>query len=109
MNILKLKVNLTKNAPDLSFFNFKIVKLAQKKTTVLILLLFVSCFSSFAITTETVDSLINENRELSVPFKLHITSVDTPLVNSTINLTHEDAWVFFDNIRPSVIISKYLN
>jgi hypothetical protein len=38
---------------------------------------------------------------------LHITG-ETPLVNSTVNLTSDDSWLFFDAVKPSVVINLYL-
>ncbi|WP_340114826.1 glycosyl hydrolase [Maribellus mangrovi] len=60
-----------------------------------------------AIEKEMVDNLVNEDRVLSSAIELHIISAESPLVNSTVNLEHEDAWLFFDNIRPSEVIATY--
>jgi len=53
------------------------------------------------------DSLYNENLILETPLELHIQSTKEPLVNSTVDLRHIDAWVFFDNIQPSIVIDSF--
>ncbi|MDR0682489.1 MAG: T9SS type A sorting domain-containing protein [Dysgonamonadaceae bacterium] len=40
---------------------------------------------------------------------LHITSDVAPLTNSTVTLQTGNSWLFFDNIRPGVVISNYLS
>lgn len=77
-----------------------------------VVLIFISIFMGLSITTyaipkETLDSLVNENRVISTPLELHLRSVDSPIVNSTVSLNQEDAWLFFDNIKPSVVIANY--
>lgn len=40
----------------------------------------------------------------------HLTSTTAPMsAFATVNLTHEDAWLFFDEIRPSTVISDYVS
>ena len=39
---------------------------------------------------------------------LHLTGV-SPLANSSVNLTSDSAWLFFDNIKPSVVIGSWLS
>lgn len=63
----------------------------------------------FAVNKETKVSLTNENRILSAPVELHLTSADAPLVNSSVSLNNVDAWLFFDNIRPSEVIAGFLS
>lgn len=53
--------------------------------------------------------LENQSINLSTAVDFHILREETPLKNTTINLTHEDAWVIFDNTLPSVVISNYLS
>jgi len=57
---------------------------------------------------EVVEKLTDEQRVLDGLTELHITSVDEPFVNSTVSLNHEDAWLFFDNIKPSIVSDNYL-
>ena len=59
--------------------------------------------SLLAITIETQDSLVDEDRVLTEPIELHLTSADNPFTNSSVSLNHEDAWLFFDNIKPCCI------
>ncbi len=56
---------------------------------------------------ETFERLKDENRILSLPMELHLTATDSAMINSTVSLNNEDAWLFFDNIRPSEVIAKY--
>lgn len=41
--------------------------------------------------------------------ELHISSQSAPLVNSTVNLTSNNSWLYFDAVKPSVVTSDYLN
>lgn len=82
----------------------------SKRTCNHCLLIFVFAslnFSVFAINRETKAGLTDENRILTTPIELHLTSADSPLINSTVSLNHEDAWLFFDNVRPSEVITNY--
>lgn len=74
----------------------------------LMFILLLTGLTSKAADTETVLSLVGENRVVSAALELHITSADAPFTNSTVSLNHEDAWLFFDNIKPSVVIANYL-
>lgn len=56
---------------------------------------------------ETKDYLENENRIITDAKDLHLTNVSDPLKNSTVSLSSEEAWLFFDNMKPSVVMSKY--
>lgn len=56
----------------------------------------------------TINRLINKQMALTEPIDYHITSSEVPLEQSTIDINHEDAWVFFDNIRPQVVINNLL-
>ncbi len=66
-------------------------------------------FSSNAIEKVTIENLTDVNRVLSSAIELHLTSESSPLINSTISLNHEDAWLFFDNIRPSDVIADHIS
>ncbi len=46
---------------------------------------------------------------LSEAMDFHIMDEEGPLRNSTLNLSHENAWVIFDNTLPSEVISKFLS
>ncbi|MFT3740746.1 MAG: glycosyl hydrolase [Breznakibacter sp.] len=65
--------------------------------------------SATAIEKQTVTTLADQNLVLTGAIELHITSESTPFSNSTVSLNHEDAWVFFENIKPSVVISDHLS
>ena len=73
----------------------------------LVLVLAGVSLSSHAITQERLKNLVNENRILSTPVELHLTASDSAMINSTVSLNNEDAWLFFDNIKPSNVISNY--
>jgi hypothetical protein len=51
--------------------------------------------------------LENESLVLNKAIDLHLTDATMPLKNSTVNLESEDAWLFFDNLVPSVVLEKY--
>lgn len=61
-----------------------------------------------AVNAETISQLSDEDRVIDVATELHITSTDSPFDNATVSLDHEDAWLFFDNIRPSEVVANYL-
>lgn len=75
--------------------------------TILLVIISGMTASLFAVQNETLVGLVDENRVLSTPMELHLTSADAPMINSTVSLNHEDAWLFFDNIRPSDVIENY--
>jgi hypothetical protein len=74
------------------------------------LLLLIALFLGNALleakTSQTVSNLTNQTLVLANPVDYHISGT-TPLVNSTVNLKNDDAWLFFDNIRPAVVVSTY--
>lgn len=75
-----------------------------------ILSLWLASSSVFAtsVPTESFQQL-NESRALDAPVALHLTSEDNPLGEGVeVSLNHEDAWLFFDNIKPSVVADNYL-
>lgn len=71
---------------------------AQERTTLVI--------------TGTVSNAISfSNKELIINGKtdLHISAANIPLTNSVIKLNSENSFVFFDNIRPQVVIDSILS
>ncbi|MDB5143657.1 MAG: hypothetical protein JWQ66_2370 [Mucilaginibacter sp.] len=56
---------------------------------------------------ETKVALINESLVLDKPIDLHLTNAIAPMKNSTVDLTSEEAWLFFDNMIPSTVLEKY--
>ncbi len=57
---------------------------------------------------DTALKLIGTNLTISEPMDYHILAASNTLSNSTINLTDKDAWVIFDNVRPSDVINNHL-
>ncbi len=57
----------------------------------------------------TVISLAKSNLTLDAQIDFHIMSEENPLTQCVINLTHPKAWLIFDNVRPSKVISDYLS
>ena len=57
---------------------------------------------------QTYASLADTTVTMSGKSELHLTAAATPITNTTINLTGQDSWVFFDGIKPSVVNSMYL-
>lgn len=62
------------------------------------------CFSANVI---TIANYTDQNVNVPPFTDLHITSANNALVRSTINLMAEDAWLFFDNMRPSSVLAQY--
>lgn len=59
--------------------------------------------------SKTVETLSNERVTLDSAMELHITGAGDPAVGCSFNFTSPDAWLFFDNIAPSVVKSKFLS
>ncbi|MDR2840065.1 MAG: T9SS type A sorting domain-containing protein [Paludibacter sp.] len=55
----------------------------------------------------TVESYTDSQVTVADGGDLHITSA-TPLTGSTVNLATNNAWLMFENIRPSVVLSNWL-
>lgn len=83
------------------------IKGIQMLTMAILFLFSVSSTSLYAIQSETLLNLTNEDRVISAPQELHLTSPDAPLVNSSVTLNHEDAWLFFDNLKPSEVLENF--
>ncbi len=70
---------------------------------------------SWAQTPKTVENVttvesVTEDVTLSEACEYHITSSENCIADGvTINITSEDAWVFFDSIHPSEVISNWLS
>ncbi|MFB6343990.1 glycosyl hydrolase [Saccharicrinis sp. FJH62] len=63
--------------------------------------------SAHAVDVQTVDSLLEQDIVLSEAVEYHITNSKNALTNSTVDLTNVDAWLFFDNMRPTEVVAKY--
>jgi hypothetical protein len=66
---------------------------------------------SVTVTGQEISYLPNFNTNFIVPGKtdLHLSGDYSPLVNSTVALNSNDAWLFFDNIKPSQVIANWLD
>ncbi len=81
-----------------------------------LIILFISLLSTFMVvqaeTLNNVNTVLDkfENKEVTISGKseVHLTA-DEPLDNATVNLVGDDAWLYFDNVKPSVVISNYLD
>ena len=81
-------------------------------------LFFLFCFLSLGVFAqtplvikdmkETLASLTNKVVTVSGKSELHLTATTSVLTNTTINLTSDNSWVFFDNVRPAEVITSYL-
>jgi len=69
-----------------------------------------SGLTTITLTDKEVTASSYSNSEIIIGGQtdLHITALSNPLTNSVVNLNSEDSWVFFDNIRPDVVISSLL-
>jgi hypothetical protein len=56
----------------------------------------------------SVASLTQQVVLLNAPMQLHITGESNPVTGSSFLFTSPDAWLVFDKIPPSVVISKFL-
>jgi hypothetical protein len=63
------------------------------------------------VTGATASYLPAFNTNFIVPGKtdMHLTGEASPLVNSSVQLNSDDSWLFFDNIKPSVVIANWLS
>ncbi len=74
------------------------------KNITIFLLLFVPAVISARNVQQT--DRVTANLTLAEAVDYHITASENPLgIQSTVTLAHEDAWLFFDEIRPSEVIS----
>lgn len=68
-------------------------------------------------TTETLENFGDieriqfSNVDVTVKGKvnLHLTSLESPLENASVNLVGDDAWLYLDYATPSVVLEKYLS
>lgn len=51
--------------------------------------------------------LTGETLVLDESVDFHLTDASEPLRNSTVNLLSEDAWLFFDRLKPSEVLKRY--
>ncbi|MBN1515658.1 hypothetical protein JXA32_03710 [Candidatus Sumerlaeota bacterium] len=67
---------------------------------------------------QTIDLAENVRKESSLSgttvnmtghSELHLTDETTPLTSCTINLNSPDAWLFLEQVKPSVVVSTYLS
>ncbi|MDJ1496631.1 glycosyl hydrolase [Cytophagaceae bacterium DM2B3-1] len=63
------------------------------------------------LTGQVVMAPTTFNTNFIVPGKtdLHLTGEVVPMINSTVALNSNDAWLFFDNVRPSEVIANWLD
>lgn len=68
-----------------------------------------SFISLSAKNSETIVSL-ESNRTLNSSIDLHLTDADNPIKGgNVVNLTASEAWLFFDNMKPSTVLEQYKN
>lgn len=63
------------------------------------------------VTGATASYLTSFNTSYVVAGKtdLHLTGAYAPMVNSTVALNSNDAWLFIDNVKPSQVVANWLN
>lgn len=81
------------------------------KNKILIQSLLLLSFLSFsekaeAKKIEIKSALNNKTLVLDEGIDLHLYDANTPLKNSTVDLQSEDAWLFFDKMRPHEVVGK---
>lgn len=67
-------------------------------------------FSTSEVNAESIVQ-VKESKNLQESYDLHITSPSAPFADAeaTVSLEHEDAWLFFDNIKPTTVKNSYLS
>lgn len=75
------------------------------KLIAIVFLLF--SLTGVASNVQSVENVSDENLEFTEGLEFHITDATNAIVNSTIKLKHDDAWLIFDNIKPSVVRADY--
>jgi len=85
----------------------------KKLLSFTLLLTLASCLQLMATVISgskvTVASYANQQIEINGNTELHLTATTNVLTNSKITLNANEAWVFFDNVRPSVVAANYLS
>jgi fibronectin type 3 domain-containing protein len=63
------------------------------------------------VTGTSASYLSTFNTSFTVPGKtdMHLTGDYSPLINSTVALNSNDAWLFFDNVPPATVIANWLS
>lgn len=79
-----------------------------------LLIFFISCFclltSVFAARKTVEVDKITTSLTLSEAVDYHITASEECIAEGvTVDLTHEDAWLFFDNVQPNTVKSQWLS
>lgn len=69
-------------------------------------LLLLLCSPSASKEVETIESLTT-SRVCDRPIDLHITSTTPFSAAVSLNITHSEAWLFFDNIPPQEVVKQY--
>lgn len=74
-----------------------------------IVFLMIVCFANqlTAQNVEVKEALVSQSVLLDKAVDMHLTASTDPLKNSTVNLASEQAWLFFDNLRPAEVLKKY--
>ncbi|MGF7137993.1 hypothetical protein FHS86_000278 [Roseimarinus sediminis] len=74
------------------------------------LLLLLTAFTSVhAIEKTFQENLVDQQLLLEFPVEFHLTGSNDVMTNSSVSLNHSDAWLFFDNIKPSLVANNYLS
>ncbi len=103
-------MNNLKNNIKISLINLKRLYKSNIKFNVICLVFLLPFLSAYAteITIEVVTFLEDKEQLINSPYELHITNTEDAMINSTVSLEHPDAWLFFDNIKPSDVVRDYL-
>ncbi|KAA6301822.1 MAG: hypothetical protein EZS26_001985 [Candidatus Ordinivivax streblomastigis] len=73
-------------------------------------LLSTTLFGCIAMAQAETVTNVTSNRTLSGSDELHITDASNPISNgAVINITSTDAYLFFDKMKPSLVLSNYKN
>ncbi|MDD3078814.1 MAG: glycosyl hydrolase [Paludibacter sp.] len=75
--------------------------------TKLLLLFFIQCALFIHAEEIFTEKYVDQNVTVPAATDLHITGTDDVLLRSYITLAAEDSWLFFDNIKPLVVVNNY--
>jgi hypothetical protein len=85
----------------------------KKIFTLLVLIFPIGIFAQTTLTLQnakvTISSYADKAVTVSGKSEIHLTNTSLVLVNTTIDLVSADSWVYFDNVRPTDVISNYLS
>jgi len=84
-----------------------LIRTIRMDKSIFVILFLINAFSAAAVKKQTLVSVIDQEMVLSEAVELHLTSNDKPIQNGQVRLNHPEAWLVFDNLRPSEVLARY--